>query len=970
MNIIKSQNDNRKYKSIILPNKLKILLISDPTTDIGAASLSVHIGNYYDPEEYPGLAHFLEHMLFMGSKKYTGENYYFKYLNEHGGISNAYTAGEQTTYFFNLNISHFATALDIFSQFFIAPLFKKDSMKREINAVDSEHSKNLTSDDWRINRILQTISRKEHPFHKFSTGNKDTMKAGIREKMIEFYNKYYSANLMNLVIIWNKSLAECEKLVKTLFSSVKNNDISRKIYNGQPYDTTPPQNTKNPVCHKLIKMIPIADINTLYIVWQLPNMDKYFKNKPVEYITKLLGQESNGSIYNILKSKGLGDSIFAGLYYSDDSVYLLMISVELTDKGYIHIPMIVDIIYNYIDIIKQSIQSWIYDEMKNIHEIIFKYIDEINPIDYVSNLSSYMLKYPIQHVINADYVYNSFTNINKKLIQKCLSYMQNKNSIVIINSKKNKLINPLKEKYYDILYTVEDDPNLLLLSEHSDKKQSFSSDKELRSSSETRSVLEERSSLEPSGARLPQKAIKAIKAISLPRKNIFISKNPKLLPKTKNDKHPQKLNNKHIEVWFKKDNKYNIPRIIINTYIHLPKIFSSAKNVIISNIYVRLFDNIMRSDLDYVTTANSSFIIMLYEDYIQIHIDAYNDIIMKILHKFINAFSSIDINKQIFNIVKKEYKKDIQNFIYNTPLIHSIEYLKEKIYNKYYTHTDLLNIIDKINLKDINLFTSWLPNNKVKTFIYGNLNTTYVENITTYFEKFGTTSSTSKYYNKIKEINEGEIELYMRQSFNPYEKDSFISVFYEIGNIKKGVTDLWDQKIIMLMIINKLTTERFFDKLRTVEQTGYIVKSYITIMGDSKEPLYGLSFMIQSRKKQPHVLIKKIKSFLNNTSDFIQKLNIDQYNQYINTLEKEILKKDTSRIEEFDKHWNVILDNSYMFNLRKHLAKTLKNISQNNTYRFFNKYFINKNTKRMRIVEFYPNLFKSAEKIDLNNINI
>jgi hypothetical protein len=68
-NVIKSSQDNRLYRGLLLDNGLKCLVISDPTTDRSAASLDVHAGYMLDPPQFPGLAHFLEHMLFMGSKK-------------------------------------------------------------------------------------------------------------------------------------------------------------------------------------------------------------------------------------------------------------------------------------------------------------------------------------------------------------------------------------------------------------------------------------------------------------------------------------------------------------------------------------------------------------------------------------------------------------------------------------------------------------------------------------------------------------------------------------------------------------------------------------------------------------------------------------------------------------------------------------------------------------------------------------
>lgn len=70
-NIVKSGQDGRLYRGLLLDNGLKCLIVSDPSTDRSAASLDVNAGYLLDPPKFPGLAHFLEHMLFMGSKKVT-----------------------------------------------------------------------------------------------------------------------------------------------------------------------------------------------------------------------------------------------------------------------------------------------------------------------------------------------------------------------------------------------------------------------------------------------------------------------------------------------------------------------------------------------------------------------------------------------------------------------------------------------------------------------------------------------------------------------------------------------------------------------------------------------------------------------------------------------------------------------------------------------------------------------------------
>ncbi|MEE8196556.1 MAG: insulinase family protein, partial [Acidiferrobacterales bacterium] len=89
--IVKSPNDRREYASFELPNKLKVLVVSDATTDKAAAALDVFAGTSSDPEDRQGLAHFLEHMLFLGTKKYPKPGEYQDYISTHGGRHNAYT---------------------------------------------------------------------------------------------------------------------------------------------------------------------------------------------------------------------------------------------------------------------------------------------------------------------------------------------------------------------------------------------------------------------------------------------------------------------------------------------------------------------------------------------------------------------------------------------------------------------------------------------------------------------------------------------------------------------------------------------------------------------------------------------------------------------------------------------------------------------------------------------------------------
>jgi insulysin len=113
--IIKSRSDTRRYKHITLPNKMQCVLISDDEADKSAAALDVNVGCSLDPKPYYGTAHFLEHMLFMGSEKYPSENEYSEYIKDHGGYSNAFTSLTDTNYHFECANDALEGALDRFA---------------------------------------------------------------------------------------------------------------------------------------------------------------------------------------------------------------------------------------------------------------------------------------------------------------------------------------------------------------------------------------------------------------------------------------------------------------------------------------------------------------------------------------------------------------------------------------------------------------------------------------------------------------------------------------------------------------------------------------------------------------------------------------------------------------------------------------------------------------------------------------
>jgi insulysin len=151
-----SQNIPRKnFLKIRLFNGLEVLLISDFSLEESAAALSVQAGTWDDPREYPGMAHFVEHLLFLGTRTYPKESEYSQYIVERGGRYNAVTKHDRTTYGFSIPSAFFPGALDRLSHFFIDPLFTESSIEREIYAVHHEFVDAIENDALRVWRVFK-----------------------------------------------------------------------------------------------------------------------------------------------------------------------------------------------------------------------------------------------------------------------------------------------------------------------------------------------------------------------------------------------------------------------------------------------------------------------------------------------------------------------------------------------------------------------------------------------------------------------------------------------------------------------------------------------------------------------------------------------------------------------------------------------------------------------------------------------
>lgn len=397
---VKSPNDRLDYRYLRLDNGLQVLLISDPDTDKSAAALDVLAGSAQDPADRQGLAHFLEHMLFLGTDKYPDPGEYQAHLNERGGRYNAYTSFRHTNYFFDIDPDYFDEGLDRFSRFFVAPLFNSEYVEREKHAVHSEYQARIKNDSRRQLDVFRQLSNPAHPVSGFGVGSLETLAErpgqSVRGALLDFYSAYYSADRMALAILSRDALDEQEAKIRRMFGAVPRRDAASVTIAESLFAVGQ--------LPRVVHIEPVQDIRELSLLFPVPDNAARYREKSLSYLSNLLGHEGGGSLLALLKSEGLAEGLSAGAGFRDGNQSVFQITVSLTPAGRQNWSDVVALVFDQIDLIRSAgIKKWRYREQARLADIRFRFVEKSRPINYVSRLASQMHDFPSADILRGPY---------------------------------------------------------------------------------------------------------------------------------------------------------------------------------------------------------------------------------------------------------------------------------------------------------------------------------------------------------------------------------------------------------------------------------------------------------------------------------------------------------------------------------------------------------------------------------------
>ncbi|KAL6856029.1 hypothetical protein ACP4OV_018831 [Aristida adscensionis] len=909
--ITRPRNDKRGYRRVVLPNALECLLVSDPDTDKAAASMNVAVGYFCDPDGLEGLAHFLEHMLFYASEKYPEEDSYSKYIAEVIAF-----------------MMHWIVVVPLqgqFAQFFIKPLMSPDATLREIKAVDSENQKNLLSDPWRMSQLQKHICSKNHPYHKFGTGNWDTLEVKAKEKgldtrleLLKFYDSHYSANLMQLVVYGKESLDSLQNLVENKFCDIRN--VGRKPFSFTGYPCTDEH------LQILVKAVPIKRGHTLRILWPITPSIRHYKEGPCKYISHLIGHEGEGSLFYVLKKLGWAISLEAGEGDWSYEFSFFSVVIQLTDVGQEHMEDIVGLLFRYITLLQTSgSPKWIFDELQAICETGFHYRDKSPPINYVVHISSNMQIFPPEDWLTASSLPSKFS---PETIQNILSELTPENVRIFWESKQFEGQTNLTEPWYGTSYSVE-------------------------------AVLP--SVIQKWVEKAPEEDL------HLPKHNIFIPSDLSLKNVEEKINFPSMLRKTQFSrLWYKPDTMFFTPKAYVKMDFHCPLSHNSPESSVLTDLFTRLLMDYLNDYAYDAQVAGLYYAVNPNDTGFQVTMVGYNDKMRTLLETVIGKISDFEVKSDRFSVMKETMTKDYENFKFRQPYQQVLYYCSLILDEQRWPWDEELAALSYLQSTDLGKF---LPHLLAKTFIEcyfaGNIEPSEAKSIMQHVEDLlfnGPVSvckplSPSQHLAKrIVKLEKGLRFYYPAMCLNHQDENSALLHYIQThqDNVRQNV---------LLQLLALVAKQPAFHQLRSVEQLGYI--ALLRQRNDSG--VRGLQFIIQSTVKDPSNLDARVEAFLKIFEDTLYQMPDAEFKSNVNALVDMKLEKYKNIREESAFFWGEISEGTLKFDRKEAEVAALRELKKEELIEFFDNHVkVNAPQKKILSVQVYGGLH-SAEYSNIIN---
>jgi predicted Zn-dependent peptidase len=306
---------------------VEVALLHDPQSTRIALAASVAAGSFHEPASRPGLAHFIEHCVFLGSAGLPGVADFADYVHAHGGRYNARTLALQTLYFLEMPSRELHSALKALTELLVCPLFVEERLQLELDVLDAEYRARCPDTAQQLLGAIAAQLHPQHPMSRFHAGTRETLQPKAPEFIAElraWHARYYCGHHLRILISGPQPLDELERCARELLGSVPAGQASGAM-------TWPALWPDGQRVVELTLQQP-QTVKCMSVWWPL-DWALADQGGLLTLLRHALQQTARGSLLGELRTRGWAQQIAVRLEPASAHACLLVFHIDLLDGG-------------------------------------------------------------------------------------------------------------------------------------------------------------------------------------------------------------------------------------------------------------------------------------------------------------------------------------------------------------------------------------------------------------------------------------------------------------------------------------------------------------------------------------------------------------------------------------------------------------------------------------------------------------
>lgn len=860
--------DPRKYQHVVFDNGLSVLAVEDAKAAKSGFAVAVSAGSFYDPPELPGLAHFCEHLLFLGTKKYPDETSFDTFLSQHDGSNNAYTEQERTVFYNEVSHAGFDEGLDRFAQFFIAPLFKPELVGRELEAVNSEHMKNVPDMGRRLWELARSTARNGSVVGRFYTGTTESLHHGDSSTvgaLHRYHAKNYCARRMSLVVVSNRSLADQLALARARFGAVPGDgcDPAPRDFgvDDRPYEDA----------DSVGRMLRTHtdSVAQMWLTFNLPPTLREYRAQPASMLQYLLNYGGPGSLKSRLKAQGWVSDLELQVDQNSATTLLYMM-FTLTPSGVNSTEAISSSVFAYLSQLRAgaagAIRS-IYPTMEQMSLVTFDYQEAPDSVmDMVSALAAAMSLYAPSDTLSGD---------------------------TVVDQMDEKLVGDL------VARLTPDSVNIVIATSDFDDKQA--------------NRVNEFYSMKYADHPIPERLMKGFRAafteegVALPPPLRYVPTQLTAINKTAG-KVPMELGGERsAEVWWLGHGHFDLPKAQVRLKVTVPKeAFGTAEFVALRKLHVELSSRVLEELTEDFVNCGMNWDLKDTGEGYHLSMDGYSEHLATLASTISGRMAAPDDGGEgRFAQAKQKLLDQLRDTTSQMAYEHAMDALAAVSTSSVFGREDVLMAMKAVTRESLASYLHALRARglRLQVMTTGSLDEAASLGLARAFaQELGVSKSLPK-----AEVAESEalkaddIEVEMPNPIPGDENSATVNAY------QLGVPDVAER--VKALMLGKMISQPAYDTLRTKDQLGYIVFGVMMPHLDVLE----LRLIVQGSKATPEDVDGRMEALLDSFRGDLANMSQAEFSRWKSSLRSTLSREDRNMGQEADRFWAQISTDKHCF---------------------------------------------------------